>query len=106
MDALEGAAPGEVVYVPLTGQDACLGVLRVGRGKGSQPFDAREIGIIETFAHQAALAVELARSRDDRDQVGKLEDRERIAAQPSRHGHPAALRSRDDAAGDRAQRRA
>ncbi len=37
--ALEGAAPGEVVYVPLTGQDACLGVLRVSRHKGSVRFD-------------------------------------------------------------------
>jgi signal transduction histidine kinase len=79
IDALEGSTPGEVIYVPLTGQDACLGVLRVSRRKGSVPFGAREIQVIETFAHQAALAVELARSRDDRYLVGRLEDRERIA---------------------------
>lgn len=79
LDVLEGETQGEVVYVPLTGQDACLGVLRVSRRKGSAAFDAGEIRIIETFARQAALAVELARSRDDRDLVGRLEDRERIA---------------------------
>lgn len=79
VDALEGSAHGEVVYVPLTGQDACLGVLRVSRREASPVFDAREIRIIETFARQAALAVELARSRDDRDLVRRLEDRERIA---------------------------
>ncbi len=77
--AIEGTTPGEAVYVPLTGQDACLGVLRVSRHKGSAQFDDREIRIIETFAHQAALAIELARSRDDRDLLERLEDRERIA---------------------------
>jgi signal transduction histidine kinase len=79
IDALEGTTPGEVVYVPLTGQDARLGVVRVSRRKGSPVFDSREIQIIETFAHQAALAIELARSREDRDRMGRLEDRERIA---------------------------
>jgi signal transduction histidine kinase len=79
IEALGGESPGEVVYVPLTGQDACLGVLRVGRTKGGPLFDDREIRVIETFARQAALAVELARSRDDRDLLGRLEDRERIA---------------------------
>ncbi len=79
VDVLEGSAPGEAVYVPLTGQGTCLGVLRVGRTKGAALFDDREIGIVEAFAHQAALAVELGRSRDDRDTLGRLEDRERIA---------------------------
>ena len=78
-DALGGTQVGEVVYVPLTGQDACLGVLRVGRAKGASPFNRREILVIEAFARQAALAVELARSRDDRDLLRRLEDRERIA---------------------------
>ena len=77
--ALEGTAPGEVLYLPLTGQGACLGVLRVSRHKGSPHFAAPETLILETFAHQAALAVELARSRDDRDLLDRLEDRERIA---------------------------
>jgi signal transduction histidine kinase len=77
--ALEGTAPGEVLYLPLAAQNACLGVLRVSRHKGSPRFGTREIVILETFAHQAALAVELARNRDDRDQLDRLEDRERIA---------------------------
>jgi signal transduction histidine kinase len=79
LDALGGSAPGEIVYLPLSGQDARLGVLRVGRAKGGAAFNQREILVIETFARQAALAVELARSRDDRDLLGRLEDRERIA---------------------------
>ena len=78
-DALGGPAPGEIVYLPLSGHDARLGVLRVSRTKGGAAFDEREIRVIETFARQAALAVELARSRDDRDLLGRLEDRERIA---------------------------
>lgn len=79
VDALEGSSAGEVVYVPLTGQDGCFGVLRVSRTKGGSRFDERDISVIETFAHQAALAIELARSRDDRDLLRRLEDRERIA---------------------------
>ncbi len=79
VEVLEGSSTKEVIYAPLTGQDTCLGVIRVGRNKGRSMFDEREIRIIEAFARQAALAVELARSRDDRDLLGRLEDRERIA---------------------------
>lgn len=79
VDALGGSSTGEVVYVPLTAQDACLGILRVGRLRGAAHFDRREILAIDAFARQAALAVELARSRDDRDLLDRLEDRERIA---------------------------
>ncbi len=79
VSALEGTAPGEILYLPLAAQDACLGVLRVSRHKGSPHFGTPESLILETFAHQAALAVELARSRDDRDLLDRLEDRERIA---------------------------
>jgi signal transduction histidine kinase len=78
LDAL-GAVDGEVVYAPLTAVEGRLGVLRVGRSKARPPFDDRDIGAIEAFARQAALAVELARSREDRDRLGRLEDRERIA---------------------------
>jgi signal transduction histidine kinase len=78
IDAL-GAVDGEVVYAPLAAREGRLGVLRVGRSKGAPAFDERDIGAIEAFARQAALAVELARSREDRDRLGRLEDRERIA---------------------------
>ena len=79
IDALGAATDGEVVYAPLTALEGCIGVLRVGRSKAGLPFDDRDIGAIEAFARQAALAVELARSREDLDRLGRLEDRERIA---------------------------
>lgn len=79
VDALGAGTTGEVVYVPLAGSDARLGVLRVGRVKGRPAFDDHDVRTIEGFARQAALAVELARSRDDRAQLARLEDRERIA---------------------------
>jgi signal transduction histidine kinase len=79
IDVLGATADGEVVYAPLAAVEGCLGVLRVGRSKAGQPFDDRDIGAIEAFARQAALAVELVRSREDRDRLGRLEDRERIA---------------------------
>jgi signal transduction histidine kinase len=79
VDALGAGNTGEAVYVPLAGRDARLGVLRVGRVKGRPAFDERDVRAIEVFARQAALAVELARSRDDQAQLARLEDRERIA---------------------------
>jgi signal transduction histidine kinase len=78
VDALGAGNTGEVVYVPLAGR-ARLGVLRVGRVKDRAAFDERDVRAIEGFARQTALAVELARSRDDQAQLVRLEDRERIA---------------------------
>jgi signal transduction histidine kinase len=79
IDVLGSTADGEVIYAPLAAVEGCLGVLRVGRSKAGHPFDDRDIGAIEAFGRQAALAVELVRSREDRDRLGRLEDRERIA---------------------------
>lgn len=78
LPAIEPLLPGPVVYAPLVGADGTLGVLSVDNTKGGRVFDPLDIEVIGSFARQAAIAIELARSRGDRERVHMLEDRERI----------------------------
>ncbi len=76
--AIEALHAGAVVYVPLRGADEVFGVLAVDNPKGARAFTPLDVEVIGSFARQAALAIELARSRGDRDRLRILEDRERI----------------------------
>jgi signal transduction histidine kinase len=77
--ALDPRVPGPVIYVPLTGKDETLGVLSVDNAAAGRAFGEVDIKVIDDFASQAALAVELARGRSELERLGRLEDRERIA---------------------------
>ncbi|HEY2764201.1 MAG TPA: GAF domain-containing protein [Pseudonocardiaceae bacterium] len=70
---------GPLMLVPLASSNGTLGVLVVAKEAGGRPFDADDVAAITGFATQAALALELARSRDDRERLALLEDRDRIA---------------------------
>ncbi|MGZ8734828.1 MAG: GAF domain-containing protein [Acidimicrobiia bacterium] len=78
LPAIEALHPGPVVYAPFRGADRVFGVLSVDNAKGGRPFEALDIEVIGSFAGQAGLAIEVARSRGNRDRVRMLEDRERI----------------------------
>ena len=78
LPAIEPLRPGPVVYAPLVAADETLGVLSVDNAKGGRAFDALDIDVVTSFARQAALALDLARSRGNRDRIRLLEDRERI----------------------------
>ena len=52
--------PRASVTVPLLREDVALGVIELGRD-ATQPYTAREIAMVETFAHQAVIAIENAR---------------------------------------------
>ncbi|MFD9124866.1 GAF domain-containing protein [Kitasatospora sp. NPDC059571] len=71
---------GPAVAVPL-GRTAgpIEGVLLLARRPGEPAFTGREIGPLQDFADQAALALELAERRRGAEQVAMLEDRDRIA---------------------------
>jgi signal transduction histidine kinase len=58
--------------------DETLGVLSVDNTKGGRAFEALDIEVVTSFARQAALAMDLARSRGHQDTIRMLEDRERI----------------------------
>ncbi|MEE9416973.1 MAG: PAS domain S-box protein [Acidimicrobiales bacterium] len=70
---------GPCLISPLVTGSEISGVLLLGRDLGEEPFTEAEVQIVESFAHQAATAVEFARLRIDRERLGLLEDRERIA---------------------------
>jgi signal transduction histidine kinase len=75
----EQFGPGPCLISPLVTSSEISGVLLLGRDLGEEPFTKDEVQIIESFAHQAATAIEFARLRIDRERLGLLEDRERIA---------------------------
>ncbi len=70
---------GAVMGVPLRGSASSYGVLVVARRRGRPAFDAVDLDLAESFAAQAALALELAQARADQQRLAVLEDRERIA---------------------------
>jgi signal transduction histidine kinase len=71
--------PGPVMALPLTGDWSSRGAIVLGRVGSRAPFSATDLEMAETFAEQAALALELAEARADQQRLSVLEDRDRIA---------------------------
>jgi signal transduction histidine kinase len=76
---LVAAGCGPALLVPLTSSHEVLGILLVAKKTGDPQFDADDVAATTGFAAQAALALELAKARNDRDRLALLEDRDRIA---------------------------
>src|SRR5690606_4071212 len=73
-------ATGAAVIVPMAVGGHVLGALVVAHAAGSpQTFTDADIGLVESFAGQAALALERARAQEERELLAVLGDRERIA---------------------------
>lgn len=71
---------GTALLVPLTAGGTALGALVVAYRPGSVAFaEDPDVALVETFAGQAALALERSRSQDEREMLAVLSDRERIA---------------------------
>jgi signal transduction histidine kinase len=70
---------GPAVVFPLGAPGNVRGVLTVGRRHGAPPFPQAQAGVVASFAAQAAVALELAASRDDAELLSLYEDRDRIA---------------------------
>ena len=70
---------GPLVCVPLTTSTGLAGVLAVARSRGREAFASEDVSLLEHFAGQAGLAMDLARVRADMEQLAVLADRERIA---------------------------
>jgi len=76
---LESADAGPAVFVPLGTEDGALGTLVVTNRRGGPTFTADTVGLLESFAGQAALALRLGNAARDREQLAVLSDRDRIA---------------------------
>ncbi|MFD5041887.1 GAF domain-containing protein [Streptomyces sp. NPDC058377] len=70
---------GPAVAVPIGTGTGVRGVLLLVRTEGSEPFTAEETSPVLGFAGTAAVAMELAERRRDAEQMGLLEERDRIA---------------------------
>lgn len=72
-----GLTVGAMMTVPLAGRIA--GSMIIGRRPDHPSFATADLEMAATFADQAAMVMELARSRAEREQTALLEDRGRIA---------------------------
>ncbi|MFB9178418.1 GAF domain-containing protein [Dactylosporangium sucinum] len=71
---------GTALLVPLAAGGVPLGALVVAYRPDSVTFaEDPDVALVETFAGQAALALERARSQDEREMLAVVGDRERIA---------------------------
>jgi len=70
---------GPLLLVPITTLHGTDGVLGVVRLTGRATFGPEEIRVVESFAQQAGLAIELDRAHGDREKLAVLSERERIA---------------------------
>jgi signal transduction histidine kinase len=70
---------GPATVFPLGGSGDARGVLTVGRRPGLMPLTSAATEMVESFAAQAGIALELAAARRDAEQVTVLQDRDRIA---------------------------
>jgi len=86
LDNLAEAAPwprpvvaGPAVVSPLAAADALHGVLVIAHQPDHGPVGEDDVALLNSFAGQAALAMERARGQEERELLVVLEDRERIA---------------------------
>jgi PAS domain S-box-containing protein len=70
---------GAIVIAPMVSSAGPTGVLLVTRLPGRSSFEAEDIRLVESFAQQAGIGLELARAQFERSQFALVADRERIA---------------------------
>ncbi|WP_433429104.1 GAF domain-containing protein [Nonomuraea sp. CA-141351] len=70
---------GPVLMVPFGNVPDVRGVLVLAKRSGRLPFSEADQQVLQAFAGQAAIALELAEARRDAERLGLLEDRDRIA---------------------------
>jgi signal transduction histidine kinase len=76
---IEAGHVGPAVFVPLSVHGRAFGTLAAAHEPGGRPFEEEAIRLLESFADQAALALEYARVQQEVERLAVLEDRERIA---------------------------
>ncbi|HSO52609.1 MAG TPA: GAF domain-containing sensor histidine kinase [Actinomycetes bacterium] len=73
------AGAGPALFIPLAVRGRILGSLTVANARGGPPLREAAVQLVETFAEQAAVALEYARLQGELKRLAVLEDRERIA---------------------------
>jgi two-component system, NarL family, sensor histidine kinase DevS len=75
----QGGPVGPGMLVPLAAGGRVFGTLGVARHVGGRPFTPEDMGLVESLAAQAAVALEYGRTQEQLRSLAVLEDRERIA---------------------------
>ncbi len=70
---------GPAIFVPLRVRGGSTGTLMVANTKDGSRFDQSTVKLVETFADQAAVAIQYARAQADLRRLGLMDERERIA---------------------------
>jgi signal transduction histidine kinase len=70
---------GPALFIPVGPPTAVRGVLVVFNRSGRPPFDRQSVMMLDAFAAQVAVSLELAERRHDDTRLALVEDRERIA---------------------------
>jgi signal transduction histidine kinase len=70
---------GPMMLVPLSVRGRAFGTLAVGNLVGGHGFRPDDLSLVETFAEQAAVALEYGRVQRELKRLAVMEDRERIA---------------------------
>ncbi|QGN33352.1 GAF domain-containing protein [Microlunatus sp. Gsoil 973] len=70
---------GAVMALPLATEQGMAGAVVVGRARSGRQFTGSDLEMAESFAGQAALAMQLADARANEERLALLQDRDRIA---------------------------
>jgi signal transduction histidine kinase len=70
---------GPTMFIPLIARSEAFGTLSVSNPIGAEPFTGSQAELVETFAEQASVAVELGEAQQHLQRLTLMEDRERIA---------------------------
>jgi signal transduction histidine kinase len=70
---------GPAIVLPLGAPGDVRGVFTVGRDTGAMPLAHEAVEMVQTFAAQAGIALELAEHRQDAERLAIFQDRDRIA---------------------------
>ena len=68
-----------LVAAPIAGGEEMDGVLLVVRAPGRDPFGQVDVEMIDTYARQVGLALQLAQARQDNERLRWVEDHQHIA---------------------------
>jgi signal transduction histidine kinase len=70
---------GPTMFIPLVTRGRAFGTLSVANHIGAHVFSESEIKLVQAFAEQASVAVELGQAYQQQQRLSLMEDRERIA---------------------------
>ena len=78
-EPLRALPAGPTVLAALTASTGPIGVLVVTRAQGRPGFEPEDVHLVESFAQQAGLGLELTQAQSERARFNLVADRERIA---------------------------